>query len=207
VKKSIIISAALLCIIAVVSCHKTQPDYRQRLIDELGWRIEMLKANESLSKEQIHSLSKHQELLALITETQQIDKYLPAYASIGSNQFKDVNFIGYRIDWFEDGFTSSGVRLTYTDDNNQEKSLDIPFPGGSWNYGNQKNHKDVCLRIFQFRSIENLDINPFKPDDVAVELPLSIIKQPVYLSIYDDEGNESEKIECKIFENEKSEAQ
>jgi len=200
---TIAITLAAIIILTGIVFYKTRPDYRQRLLKELKWHT-YGREERAQNEDQRYWLSRVNELIRHVESSTELDKYLPIYAGVGLNQTESrINYLGFGIDWFEDGFTSSGIRITYTDENNQEKSLDIPFPGGSWGYGHQKDYKDVYLRKSGFRSVENLETNPFRPDDIVVELPLSIIDRPIYLSIYDDEGNESEKIQCRVVENDK----
>jgi hypothetical protein len=116
---------------------------------------------------------------------------------------------GLFFKWFEIGYESAGIQISFSQDGNT-KTVTVPFPPYMWDEAARARYKEVAERVFSLPAELVNDGIKFevrgKDDSGHVhlystfKLPLSIISEPAYVTIYDLKGNKSEPLELVVSE-------
>ncbi len=103
-----------------------------------------------------------------------------------------------QVKWLEIGFESVGIRISATMDE-RKRFIDLPFPQNMWDQEARDHYRETTERYFSFGSVKIGDGLMLKKGSILI-LPSSIISEPIFVTIYDDKGTESDALELFVTE-------
>ncbi len=105
--------------------------------------------------------------------------------------------------WYEYGFNSAGINIYYTDCNQTEVTYKLPFPNDIWSKKERDLYGEgISTRQFyivgtrEALKVYDFDINKFSIPHRKLEIPSCLFDNPIFLSIYDNNGRESNRLKC-----------
>ena len=111
--------------------------------------------------------------------------------------------------WLEIGFESAGIQISFPQDGNT-KTITVPFPPYMWDEVTRAHYKEAAERDFSLPGEignDGIKLKVLGKDDSGgdhlystFKLPLPIISEPAYVTIYDLKGNQSEPLELVVSE-------
>ena len=123
---------------------------------------------------------------------------------LGCKQHKPcTGSAGFGIRWLEIGFQSAGIQIEYSRNGGTE-IVGVPFPSHIWNDRAREHYEKQAQRVLG-ASVTITDagiLMEFAGERGAARvthtLPLSVISDPAYVTLYDNDGKKSEPLELHI---------
>jgi len=101
-----------------------------------------------------------------------------------------------QVKWLEIGFESVGIRISATMDE-RKRFIDLPFPQNMWDQEARDHYRETTERYFSFGSVKIGDVLILEKGSRLI-LPSSIISDPIFVTIYDGKGRESDSLELFV---------
>ncbi|MHC4194261.1 MAG: hypothetical protein ACYSP9_08845, partial [Planctomycetota bacterium] len=118
-------------------------------------------------------------------------------------------YVSFVVQWLERGFECTGIRISFTKDE-ASQTVEVPFPSNIWDEKARKRYEKHCCRSFKFSGVvcEDHILFELKQRDHAgsvrvyaeVRLPLSIVSDPAFVTVFDRKGNETEPTELFVVD-------
>lgn len=150
-----------------------------------------------------------EEALALLARPNALEKPYVLYASLtsGALPVDEQGYVLFAVNWLERGFDCTGIRISLTEDETSQ-TVEVPFPSDIWDEKARKRYKKNCGRGFEFMGVVYEDHILFQlkhPDHAGsvrvyaeVRLPLSVVSDPAFVTVFDRKGNETEPTELFV---------
>jgi len=198
--KSIVITAVIFCFFFVTIAFFW---YREKMVwsntkqvkfmkKELAAHINFLRGPKSSGQK--YFVSRLREALVFLKDRDTLEKPY-VLAALLHTYGKSLSL---QVKWLEVGFESVGIRISAIMDE-RKRYIDMPFPQNMWDQEAREHYRKTTERGFSFGSVKIGDGLMLEKGSTLI-LPSSIISEPIFVTIYDVKGTESDALELFVTE-------
>jgi hypothetical protein len=204
------IAIAGLLFLWYVTAYRSKNHQIQNTRELFESNLDFLTRMES-SRWRSHIVPISREARAFLAEPNALEKPYVLYALLtsGAQPVDEQGHVSCVVTWLERGFECTGIRISFTKDETRE-TVEVPFPSNIWDEKARKRYKKHCYRSFKFIGVvcEDHILFQLKHRDHAgslrvygeIRLPLRIVSDPAFVTVFDRKGNETKPTELFVVD-------